>query len=106
MKKSGASLLIYALEQIGITKTFGIPGVHNTEIYNELSESRLIEPIIVTHELSAGYMADAVSRTTDIIGTMVIVPGAGLTHAMSAIGEAYVDGIPLLVISGGINRGA
>ncbi len=106
MKKSGASLLIYALEQIGITKTFGIPGVHNTEIYNALSESRFIEPIIVTHELSAGYMADAVSRTTDSIGTMVIVPGAGLTHALSAIGEAYVDGIPLLIISGGINRRA
>ncbi len=106
MRKSGASLLIYALEQIGVTKTFGIPGLHNTGIYNELSESRFIEPIISTHELSAGYMADAASRTTDSVGTMVIVPGAGLTHAMSAIGEAYVDGIPLLVISGGINRGA
>ncbi len=106
MKKSGASLLIYALEQIGVSKTFGIPGVHNTEIYNQLSQSRYIEPVIVTHELSAGYMADAVSRTTSSIGTMVIVPGAGLTHTMSAIGEAFVDGIPLLIISGGINRDA
>ncbi len=106
MRKSGASLLIYALEQIGVSKTFGIPGVHNTEIYNQLSNSRLIEPLIVTHELSAGYMADAVSRTADSIGTMVIVPGAGLTHAMSAISGAYIDGIPLLIISGGINRDA
>lgn len=104
MKRSGASLLVYALEQIGVSKTFGIPGMHNTEIYNQLSQSRLIEPVIVTHELSAGYMSDAVSKTTDTIGTMVIVPGAGLTHAMSALGEAFVDGIPLLVISGGVNR--
>jgi len=104
MKKSGASILVYALEQIGVRKTFGIPGMHNTEIYNELSNSRQIEPIVVTHELSGGYMADAVSRTTDSIGTMIIVPGAGLTHAMSAIGEAYVDGIPMLIISGGINK--
>lgn len=104
MKKSGASILVYALEQIGVRKTFGIPGMHNTEIYNELSNSRQIEPIVVTHELSGGYMADAVSRTTDSIGTMVIVPGAGLTHAMSAIGEAYIDGIPMLIISGGINK--
>ena len=104
MKKSGASLLLYALEQVGVSKTFGIPGVHTSEIYNQLSTSKFIEPVIVTHELSAGYMADAVSRTTNSIGTMIIVPGAGLTHAMSAIGEAYVDGIPMLVISGGINR--
>ena len=106
MKKNGASLLVYALEQIGVSKAFGIPGVHNAEIYNQLSQSRFIEPVIVTHELSAGYMADAVSRTSSSIGTIVIVPGAGLTHAMSAIGEAFVDGIPLLVISGGINRDA
>ena len=106
MKKSGASLLVYALEQIGVSKTFGIPGVHNTEIYSQLSNSRFIEPIIVTHELSGGYMADAVSRTTDTIGTMVIIPGAGLTHAMSAIAGAYIDGISMLVISGGINHNA
>lgn len=104
MKKNGASILVYALEQIGVRKTFGIPGMHNTEIYNQLNNSRNIEPIIVTHELSAGYMADAVSRTSDSIGTIVIVPGAGLTHAMSAIGETLVDGIPLLIISGGINK--
>ena len=49
-------------------------------------------------------MADAVSRTTDSIGCAVIVPAAGMTHAMSGIGEAYLAGVPLLVISGGIRR--
>ncbi len=104
MKKNGAFLAVYALEQIGVRKTFGIPGVHNAELYTQLSNSRFLEPMLVSHELSAGFMADAVSRTTDSIGTMVIVPGAGMTHAMSAIAEAYIDGIPLLIISGGIQR--
>lgn len=104
MKKTGAWLAVYALEQIGVRYTFGIPGVHNTELYDELSQSEQITPILVTHEQCASFMADAISRTTDTIGCCVIVPAAGMTHAMSGIGEAYLDGIPLLVISGGIRR--
>jgi acetolactate synthase-1/2/3 large subunit len=104
MKKTGAFLVVHALEQIGIQFTFGIPGVHNTEIYDALNNSKQIEPILVTHEGGAAFMADGVSRTSDSIGTLVIVPAAGTTHAMSGIGEAYLDGIPMLVISGGTRR--
>ena len=104
MKKSGAALVVYALEQIGVRKTFGIPGVHNTEIYDQLNSSVQIEPVLVTHEGSGAFMADAVSRTSGSIGTMVIVPAAGMTHALSGIGEAYLDGIPMLIISGGTRR--
>jgi acetolactate synthase-1/2/3 large subunit len=104
MLKTGSSLLVYALEQIGVTKTFGIPGVHNTEIYDELHQSKQIEPILVTHEAGAAFMADGISRTTGSIGTLVTVPAAGTTHAMSGIGEAYLDGIPMLIISGGTRR--
>ncbi|WP_371189250.1 thiamine pyrophosphate-binding protein [Thalassotalea maritima] len=102
MKKTAAWLVRYALEQIGVTHTFGIPGVHNTEIYDELNNSQTITPTLVMHEAHAGFMADAISRTTNTIGTMVIVPAAGVTHAASGIAEAYLDGIPMLVISGGI----
>jgi acetolactate synthase-1/2/3 large subunit len=49
-------------------------------------------------------MADAISRTTDTVGCLAIVPAAGMTHAMSGIGEAYLDGVPMLVLSGGIRR--
>lgn len=104
MKKSGAFLTVYALEQIGVKYTFGIPGVHNTEIYDALNSSEQITPVLVTHEGCGAFMADAISRTTDNIGTLVIVPAAGMTHAMSGIGEAYLDGIPMLVISGGTRR--
>jgi len=102
MKKTGAWLARYALEQLGVSHTFGIPGVHNTELYDELNQSETIRPVLVTHEGCGAFAADAVSRTSaGRIGCLVIVPAAGLTHAMSGIGECYLDGIPLLVISGG-----
>jgi acetolactate synthase I/II/III large subunit len=104
MKKTGGSLLVHALEQIGVKHTFGIPGVHNTEIYDELSKSSIITPILVTHEVGASFAADGVSRTSDSIGTCLIVPAAGVTHAASGIAEAFLDGIPMLVITGGIRR--
>lgn len=103
MKKTGATLVRHALEQLGIRRTFGIPGVHTTEIYDELNRSESIEPTLVTHEGSGAFMADAVSRTGTELGTMLIVPAAGVTHAASGIGEAGIDGIPMLVISGGIH---
>jgi len=103
MKKTGAWLVRYALEQIGVRYTFGIPGVHTTEIYDELNKSDSIQPVLVTHEGGAAFMADAISRTSDQTGTLLIVPAAGVTHAASGIGEAFLDGIPMLVISGGIH---
>lgn len=102
MKRTGAWLFCNALEKLGVRHTFGIPGVHTTEIYDELNKSNQIKPILVTHEAGAAFMADAVSRTTDRIGVLVVVPAAGLTHAMSGIGEAFLDGIPMLVVSGGV----
>ena len=102
MKKTGAWLVRYALEQIGVRHTFGIPGVHNTEIYDELNKSESIQPMLVTHEGGGSFMADAVSRVSDSIGTLLIVPAAGVTHAASGIGEAFLDGIPMLIVSGGV----
>ena len=102
MKKTGAQLAVFALEQLGIKFTYGIPGTHTTEFYDELNKSETITPVLVTHEGGGAFMADATSRTSDGTGTLVIVPAAGLTHAMSGIGEAFLDGIPMLVIAGGV----
>ncbi|WP_286758316.1 thiamine pyrophosphate-binding protein [Ralstonia sp. RL] len=103
MKKTAAWLAVYAMEQLGIRFTFGIPGVHNTELYDELNNSEAVTPILVTHEGGAAFMADGVSRAAgDTIGALAIVPAAGLTHAASGIGEALLDGIPMLIFSGGI----
>lgn len=103
MKKTAAWLAVHAMEQLGIRYTFGIPGVHNTELYDELNNSGKVTPVLVTHEGGASFMADAVSRASDdTVGALAIVPAAGFTHAASGIGEAFLDGIPLLVFSGGI----
>jgi len=102
--RTAASLLREALENVGVRYTFGIPGVHNTEIYDELAQSAVITPVLVTHEGGGAFMADAVSRSGTSLGTLVIVPAAGVTHAASGIAEAFLDGIPMLVIAGGIRR--
>lgn len=102
MKKTAAWLAVHALEQLGVRHTLGIPGVHNTELYDELNNSAAITPVLVTHEGGGAFMADAISRVSDTgIGTLVIVPAAGFTHAASGIGEAFLDGIPMLVLTGG-----
>ena len=102
MRKTAAWLATRALEQLGVRYTFGIPGVHNTELYDDLNASETIAPVLVTHELSAAYMADAMSRLSGSVGTLALVPASGLTHAASGIAEAFLAGIPMLVISGGI----
>lgn len=102
MKKTGAWLARYALEQLGIRCTFGIPGVQNTELYDELNNSASITPILVSHEGGGAFMADGLSRLSSTVGTLVVVPAAGLTHAASGIGEAFLDGVPMLVICGGV----
>lgn len=104
MQKTAAWLARHALEQIGVTHTFGIPGVHNTELYDELAASDKITPVLVAHEGGGAFMADAVSRTGASPGTLLIVPAAGVTHAASGIGEAFLDGIAMLVIAGGVRR--
>ncbi len=101
MKKTGAELVRFALEQIGVRFTFGIPGVHNTEIYDQLAGSETITPIRVSHECGGAFMADGMSRVADHIGTLLIVPAAGAALAAGGIGEAFLDGIPMLVIAGG-----
>jgi acetolactate synthase-1/2/3 large subunit len=102
MRKTAAWLVRQALEQLEVPYTFGIPGVHNIELYDELQQSESMRPILVTHECGAAFMADAFSRVSDQIGVLAVVPAAGLTHAMSGIGEAFLDGIPMLILSGGV----
>ena len=104
MKKTAAWLARHALEQVGVRYTFGIPGVHNTELYDEFAASGSITPVLVAHEGGGAFMADAVSRSGAGLGALLIVPAAGVTHAASGIGEAFLDGIAMLVIAGGIRR--
>jgi acetolactate synthase-1/2/3 large subunit len=105
MKITGGEIVVRALEDEGIPFTFGIPGTHNIELYDALSRSSSVRPVLVTDEQSASFMADGVSRASGKLGAINIVPGAGLTHALSGIAEAWMDGIPMLVLACGIRRG-
>ena len=98
---TAAHLAARALEQVGVRRVFGIPGVHNTELWDELAMRERITPTLVVSEFSGSFMAEATSRVGGSLGCLQLVPAAGLTHAASGIGEAFLDGIPLLVITGG-----
>ncbi len=102
MSIAGSKLVVAALEDEGVPFTFGIPGTHNIELYDALAESSSVRPILVTDEQSASFMADGVWRASGRLGCVNVVPGAGLTHAMSGIAEAWMDSIPMLVLGCGI----
>ena len=104
MKMTGADIVVRALEDEGIPFTFGIPGTHNIELYDSLARSAKVRPILVTDEQSASFMADGVARSSGMLAATNVVPGAGLTHALSGIAEAYLDNIAMLVLACGIRR--
>lgn len=104
MKRTGAVLVVEALQDEGIPYTFGIPGTHNIELYDALAGAEGIRPILVTDEQSASFMADGLWRASGYLGCVNLVPGAGLTHALSGIAEAWMDNVPLLVLGCGIRR--
>ncbi|HET9240159.1 MAG TPA: thiamine pyrophosphate-binding protein [Oligoflexus sp.] len=96
--ETGARILCRALVDSGVHTLFGIPGTHNIEFYDALSEDEDLNPILVTDEQSAGFMADGHYRSSGRMAAVNLVPGAGLTHALSGIAEASLDQIPMLVI--------
>ncbi|MBI5367621.1 MAG: thiamine pyrophosphate-binding protein [Planctomycetes bacterium] len=98
----GGDLVVRALLDEGVRFTFGIPGTHNIELYDALERSEKITPVLVTDEQSASFMADAVSRTTSQVGVANVVPGAGVTHCLSGVAEAFMDNVPLVVLTCGI----
>ncbi len=103
-KMTGGDIVVRALEDEGVGFTFGIPGTHNIELYDSLARSRSVRPVLVTDEQSASFMADGVARASGQLAAVNVVPGAGLTHALSGIAEAYLDGVPMLVLACGIRR--
>lgn len=104
MKHSGGGLVVRALEDEGIRYAFGIPGTHNIELYDALGAAETVRPVLVTDEQSASFMADGVWRASGRMACVNVVPGAGLTHAMSGIAEAYMDNVPMLVLGCGIRQ--
>lgn len=97
-KKTGAELLVQTLEKINVDTAFGIPGVHNLKIYDALSKSN-IRHITTRNESGAGFMADGYGRRTGRPGTAIVITGPGLTNILTPMGQAYLDSVPMVVIS-------
>lgn len=101
---TGADSVVRALEDEDVPFAFGIPGTHNIELYDALARSARVKAVLVTDEQSASFMADGVWRASGRLGCAALVPGAGLTHALSGIAEAYLDTVPMLVLGCGVRR--
>ncbi|RFB79983.1 5-guanidino-2-oxopentanoate decarboxylase [Methylovirgula sp. 4M-Z18] len=90
--------LVRLLESYGVELIFGIPGVHTVELYRGLPATR-IRHVTPRHEQGAGYMADGYARVSGKPGVCFIVTGPGMTNISTAMGQAYADSVPMLVIS-------
>ena len=91
-------VLVNLLESYGVDHVFGIPGVHTVELYRGLARSS-IRHVTPRHEQGAGFMADGYARTSGKPGVCFIITGPGMTNIATAMGQAYADSIPMLVIS-------
>lgn len=96
--RSCGEALIELLEQRGVELVFGIPGVHTLELYRGLAGSS-IRHITPRHEQGAAFMADGYARVARRPGVCLLITGAGVTNAATAVASAYHDSEPLLVIS-------
>ncbi|MCB1445008.1 MAG: 5-guanidino-2-oxopentanoate decarboxylase [Rhizobiaceae bacterium] len=90
--------LVRLLESYGVELIFGIPGVHTVELYRGLPATK-IRHVTPRHEQGAGFMADGYARVTGKPGVCFIVTGPGMTNISTAMGQAYADSVPMLVIS-------
>ncbi|MGC1333628.1 5-guanidino-2-oxopentanoate decarboxylase [Pseudomonas sp.] len=91
-------VLVKLLESYGVEQVFGIPGVHTVELYRGLARSP-IRHVTPRHEQGAGFMADGYARTRGTPGVCFIITGPGMTNITTAMGQAYADSIPMLLIS-------
>ncbi len=101
---TGARALVEALLSEGVSCVFGIPGAQENELWDEM-KSRGLDYLLVTHEYSAACMADGAARSTGRPGVICIVPGPGVTNALTGIGEALLDSVPMVCIIGDVARG-
>jgi acetolactate synthase-1/2/3 large subunit/5-guanidino-2-oxopentanoate decarboxylase len=86
------------LKSRGVDTIFGIPGVHNQEMYRGIEEAG-IKHVLARHEQGAGFMADGYARATGKPGVAYIITGPGLCNIMTPLGQAYSDSVPVLAIS-------
>ena len=99
-ERSGAAILVECLVQQGVEFIFGYPGGAVLPIYDELFADQRIRHILVRHEAGAAHAAEGYARSTGKPGVVLVTSGPGATNAVTGIADAFMDSIPLVIITG------
>ncbi len=100
MEMTGADILVRCLKEEGVEFVFGYPGGAVLHIYDSLFAQEDVKHILVRHEQAAAHAADGYARASGRPGVVLVTSGPGLTNAVTGIATAYMDSIPMVVISG------
>ena len=106
MELSGAEITIRCLQEEGVEFVFGYPGGAVLHIYDALFQQEKVKHILVRHEQAAVHAADGYARCSDKVGVVLVTSGPGITNAVTGIATAYMDSIPMVVISGQVSTHA
>src|ERR1700745_2000960 len=100
MQLTGAEIVIRCLQDEGVEYVFGYPGGAVLNIYDELFKQDKIQHVLVRHEQAAVDAADAYARSTGNVGVCLVTSGPGVTNAVTGIATAYMDSIPMVILTG------
>jgi acetolactate synthase-1/2/3 large subunit len=100
MELTGAEILVRCLAEEGVEFVFGYPGGAVLNIYDEIYQQKKFKHVLVRHEQAAVHAADGYARASGRVGVALVTSGPGATNAVTGIATAYMDSIPLVVISG------
>ncbi len=103
-KLSGAQMVVRALEDEGVEFVFGYPGGAVIDIYDALYSARKLKHVLVRHEQAAVHAADGYARCTGKVGVALATSGPGATNCITGIATAYMDSIPMVIITGQVGR--
>jgi len=106
MELTGAEILIRCLQEEGVEYVFGYPGGAVLNIYDELFKQTRVKHVLVRHEQGAVHAADGYSRSSHKIGVALVTSGPGVTNAVTGIATAYMDSVPMVVITGQVPTAA
>ena len=101
---TGADLLVQSLYAAGVRVIFGMPGSHTVAIYDAIERHDGIRTILIRNEQAGAFAADGYARVTGQPGVICTTAGPGATNALTGIGEAWADSVPVLLISGQVNH--
>ena len=102
----GAEILVKALQAEGVKYVWGYPGGAVLHIYDAFYKQDTIQHILVRHEQAAAHAADGYARATGEVGVCMVTSGPGVTNAVTGIATAYMDSVPLVIITGQVPTGA